>query len=78
MMRNVFWVTFGLLLVGCNNENQLVGDEEPDALFTMDNPAPAAYLRQGMVDVSGLAEGLREVTVDGVAATIAEDGTWAT
>jgi len=78
MLRNLLWVSAGLLLVGCNQENQLVDNEGGDALFTMDDPAPAAYRSAGFNDVSGRAENLREVTVDGVAAPIADDGTWAT
>lgn len=53
-----------VLLVGCKKEEK---EEEvvPDATFSLDSPAPAAFLAEGENEASGEAENVRQLSVMG-------------
>ncbi len=69
MMRTALWVSLGVVLAACGNENTLTPDGETgDPALEIESPAAASFERAGTVEVTGIANALDGVTVNGVVA----------
>ncbi len=65
-----------VLLLGCKKEEK-AEEEVPDARFSLESPAPAAFLAIGENQASGEAENVKSLEVQGQSVQ-AEDGTFST
>lgn len=65
-----------VLLIACKKEEK-VEEEVPDARFSLESPAPAAFLATGDNEASGEAENVKKLTVQGQTVK-AEDGEFST
>jgi len=76
MICKALWAFVGVaLFAGCQSDSQLSGvDTTAQPLLTLDNPAAAAFLSDGQIPVSGEAEALTDVTVNGQPATLSTGG----
>jgi len=73
MLRTSLWLSLGIVLAACGTENNLNGGSKDDPFLSLDDPAAAAFMREGAATATGRAEGLTSVTVNGVAATVSQN-----